>query len=90
MLDDQLASSGAPALHTVDVACFPYCASAYWANVDISGMSHLLAWIEMLHQRPSFSTSSPCLFLGLLSLALLMQHRTRSSRRLRVTPVSSL
>ena len=26
------------------------------ANVDISEMSHLLAWIEMLHQRPSFST----------------------------------
>ena len=40
----------------VDVACFTYCASAYWANVDISEMSHLLAWIEMLHQRPSFST----------------------------------
>ena len=40
----------------VDVACFPYCASAYWANVDISAMSHLLAWIEMLHQRPSFRT----------------------------------
>ena len=40
----------------VDVACFPYCASAYWANVDISEMSHLLMWIEMLHQRPSFST----------------------------------
>ena len=40
----------------VDVACFPCCASAYWANVDISAMSHLLALIEMLHQRPSFST----------------------------------
>ena len=29
---------------------------SYWANVDISEMSHLLMWIEMLHQRPSFST----------------------------------
>ena len=25
-------------------------------NVDMSAMSHLLAWIEMLHQRPSLST----------------------------------
>ena len=61
MLDDQLTSSGGPFLlgqrcTLVDVACFPYCASAYWANVDISAMSHLLAWIEMLRQRPSFST----------------------------------
>ena len=61
MLDDQLASSGGPFVlgqrcTLVDVACFPYCASAYWANVDILEMSHLLAWIEMLHQRPSFST----------------------------------
>ena len=61
MLDDQLASSGGPFVlgqrcTLVDVACFPYCASAYWANVDISEMSHLLMWIEMLHQRPSFST----------------------------------
>ncbi|WP_186542104.1 glutathione S-transferase family protein [Synechococcus sp. M16.1] len=61
MLDDQLASSSGPFVlgqrcTLVDVACFPYCASAYWANVDISAMCHLLAWIEMLHQRPSFST----------------------------------
>jgi GST-like protein len=61
MLDDQLASSSGPFVlgqrcTLVDVACFPYCASAYWANVDISAMSHLLAWIEMLHQRASFST----------------------------------
>ena len=61
MLNDQLASSGGPFVlgqrcTLVDVACFPYCASAYWANVDISEMSHLLAWIEMLHERPSFST----------------------------------
>ena len=48
----------------VDVACFPYCASAYWANVDISAMSHLLAWIEMLHQRPSFSTGLTVPFLS--------------------------
>ena len=61
ILDEQLASSGGPFVlgqrcTLVDVACFPYFASAYWANVDISAMSHLLAWIEMLHQRPSFST----------------------------------
>ena len=70
MLDDQLASSGGFSLGQrctlVDVACF-YCASAYWANVDISAMSHLLAWIEMLHQRPSFSTGLTVLSLGLLS-----------------------
>ena len=40
----------------MDVACFHYCASADWANVDISAMSHLLTWIAMLHKRPSFST----------------------------------
>ena len=61
MLNDQLAASGGPFVlgqrcTLVDVACFPYCASAYWANVDISAMSHLLTWIEMLHQRPSFRT----------------------------------
>ena len=61
MLDDQLESSGGPFVlgqrcTLVDVACFPYCASAYWANVDISAMSNLLGWIKMLHQRPSFST----------------------------------
>jgi len=61
MLDEQLASSGGPFVlghrcTLADVACFPYCASAYWANVDISAMSHLLTWIEMLHQRLSFRT----------------------------------
>ena len=61
MLDDQLAASGGPFVlgqrcTVVDVACFPYCASAYWANVDISARTHLRAWIEMLHTRPSFAT----------------------------------
>ena len=60
MLDEQLASSGGPfcLASTAHCGCrlVPYCASAYWANVDISAMSHLLTWIEMLHQRPSFST----------------------------------
>ena len=61
MLDDQLATSGGPFVlgqrcTLVDVACFPYCASAYWANVDISAMTHLRDWIAMLHMRPSFRT----------------------------------
>ncbi|MEN0065844.1 MAG: glutathione S-transferase family protein [Myxococcota bacterium] len=60
VLDDQLAVSGGPfvlgpAITLVDVACFAYCASAYWANADISQMSHLRAWIDRLHQRPSFA-----------------------------------
>ncbi|MEZ4223537.1 MAG: glutathione S-transferase family protein [Polyangiaceae bacterium] len=58
VLDDQLASGGPFVLGErctlVDVACFPYCASAYWANTDISGMPHLCAWIDRLHLRPSF------------------------------------
>lgn|GEM_PF-870276 len=59
MLDEQLAASGGPfvlgtACSLVDVACFPYCASAYWANVDVSEMPHLQAWVALLHERPSF------------------------------------
>jgi len=59
MLDAQLAESGGPFIlgeqcTLVDVACFAYCASAYWANADTSDMPHLRAWIAMLHERPSF------------------------------------
>ena len=96
MLDDQLASSSGPFVlgqrcTLVDVACFPYCASAYWANVDISAMSHLLAWIEMLHQRRSFSTgltvpfSRPAFFGPPYATP-----EDDGGQRLRVTPVSSL
>ena len=61
MLDAQLRSSGGPFLlgsrcTLADVACFAYCASAFWANADISGMPQLRAWIDMLHARPSFRT----------------------------------
>ncbi len=61
MLNDQLATSGGPfvlgkACTLVDVACFAYCASAYWANADIADMPHLRAWLDMLHERPSFKT----------------------------------
>lgn len=61
ILDDQLSSSGGPFVFgqrctLVDVNCFAYCISAYWANVDISAMTHLRAWIVMLHKRLSFST----------------------------------
>ena len=92
MLDDQLALSSGPFVlgqrcTLVDVACFPYCASAYWANVDISAMSHLLAWIEMLHQRPSFSTGLTVPFPRPAFFDLRMQHRRKSRWRLRV-PVS--
>ncbi|MEM9731452.1 MAG: glutathione S-transferase family protein [Myxococcota bacterium] len=59
MLDEQLEDSGGPFVlgphcTLVDVACFPYCASAYWANTDVSDMPHLKAWIARLHARPSF------------------------------------
>ena len=59
VLDAQLARSGGPFVlgercTLVDIACFPYCASAFWANVDVSGLTHLRAWIERLHARPSF------------------------------------
>lgn len=61
MLDDQLAESGGPFVlgarcTLVDVACFAYCASAYWANADITDMPHLRAWLDRLHARPSFAT----------------------------------
>lgn len=61
MLDDQLQLSGGPFVlgercTLVDVACFAYCASAYWANVDISAMRHLREWVDMLQARPSFAT----------------------------------
>lgn len=61
MLDEQLRASGGPFVlgsdcTLVDVACFAYAASAYWANVDVSDMVCLRAWIDMLHQRPSFRT----------------------------------
>ena len=61
MLNDQLIESGGPFIlgkdiSVVDVACFPYGASAFWACVDISGMTHLQAWLDMLHKRESFAT----------------------------------
>jgi GST-like protein len=59
MLDAQLGGGGGPFVlgercTLVDVACFAYCASAYWARADTSEMPHLRAWLERLHQRPSF------------------------------------
>ncbi|MEM6289684.1 MAG: glutathione S-transferase family protein [Myxococcota bacterium] len=61
MLDAQLRASGGPFVlgprcTLVDVACFAYCASAYWANADVSAMPHLRAWLDRLHARPSFAT----------------------------------
>lgn len=61
MVDDQLHASGGPFMlgqrcTLVDVACFPYCASAYWANANITDMAALRVWIERLHARPSFRT----------------------------------
>ena len=67
MLDAQLGESGGPFVlgsrcTVVDVACFPCfpcfpcCASAYWANTDTSELTHLRAWLEMLHERPAFKT----------------------------------
>jgi GSH-dependent disulfide-bond oxidoreductase len=58
-LDTQLSDSGGPFIlgpniTLADVACFPYVASAFWANVDIEEMPKLKAWIDMLHQRDSF------------------------------------
>ena len=60
MLDDLLKETGGPFLlgqHVTlaDVACFPYCASAYWANIELSDKPHLSAWLDMLHERPSFA-----------------------------------
>jgi len=61
MLDDQLLETGGPYLlgkevSIVDVSCFPYAASAYWACIDISTMPQLKAWLTLLHERPSFKT----------------------------------
>ena len=59
VLDAQLSKSGGPFVlgercTLVDVACFAYAASHYWANIDIESMTHLKAWLERLHARPSF------------------------------------
>lgn len=59
MMDDQLKECGGPFLlgeqiTLVDVACFAYAASAYWACISIQDMPFLQKWLEMLHQRPSF------------------------------------
>uniref|UniRef100_A0A0G4HL50 Glutathione S-transferase n=1 Tax=Chromera velia CCMP2878 TaxID=1169474 RepID=A0A0G4HL50_9ALVE len=61
MLNAQLEESGGPCvlgekLTVVDVACFSYASSAFWAYVDVSDLPHLNAWIEMLHKRESFAT----------------------------------
>lgn len=61
MLDDQLAESKGPFLFgdevsVVDIACFAYAASAYWACIDIGCMLNLQAWLQHLHERPSFKT----------------------------------
>jgi len=61
MLNDQLEASGGPFVlgrdcTVVDIACFAYAASAYWACVDTSKMKHLNDWLKMLHKRPSFKT----------------------------------
>lgn len=61
MLDQQISRSGGPFVlgkecTLVDVACFAYCASAYWANIDVTGMLALKDWIARLHERPSFKT----------------------------------
>ena len=61
VLNTQLRDSGGPFIMgkqvtVADVACFPYCASAFWANVSVDQVPELKAWVEMLHQRPSFST----------------------------------
>ena len=39
-----------------DVACFAYCASAFWANVALGDMPELKQWVDMLHKRDSFAT----------------------------------
>ncbi len=59
LVDQQLRASGGPFVlgsrcTLVDVACFAYCASAYWANADTRELPHLRAWVERLHARPSF------------------------------------
>jgi len=59
MIDDQLRAAGGPFMFggevsVVDVACFAYAASAFWAGVDVSGMKGLGKWLEMLHERPAF------------------------------------
>lgn len=61
MLNDQLQESGGPFLFgdkvsIVDVATFPYAASAYWACVDISELKDLNEWLTILHKRNSFAT----------------------------------
>lgn len=61
MLDAKLEESKGPFIlgehiSVVDVACFAYVASAYWAVVDISDLKFLVAWLELLHKRQSFKT----------------------------------
>lgn len=61
MLDDQLSDSGGPFIlgkdvTVVDIACFAYAASAYWACVNTDRMNNLQKWLAVLHERPSFKT----------------------------------
>jgi len=61
MLNDQLKESAGPFLFgkevsIVDVACFAYAASAFWACVDITDLPYLQQWLTTLHNRPSFKT----------------------------------
>ena len=59
ILNDQLEASGGPfvlgeQITLADVACFPYCASWYWANTPIDDMPALKRWVAMLHEREPF------------------------------------
>ena len=50
MVNDEIEKRGGPFLlgsniTFADIACFPYCASAFWANTDISGIPALKEWI---------------------------------------------
>lgn len=60
MLDDQLQQSGGPYLlgknvSSVDVSCFPYAASAYWACIDISDMPQLQEVLPRMFDQLSAS-----------------------------------
>jgi len=58
--DDQLQQSGGPYLlgknvSIVDVSCFPYAASAYWACIDISDMPQLQDLLPRMFDQLSAS-----------------------------------
>lgn len=57
VLDEQLAKARfvcGDNLTIVDIACYPYARSYFWAGVDVTPYVHLRRWLDDLDGRESF------------------------------------